>query len=159
MQAALDEGGVAFGVLADSLERTVQQPDLRQLLHDEQLILLTPYSPTAGFSVGAAMGRNKAIYGLADYAVVVSSDLEKGGTWAGAVEVLRGGWCPVFVRGGEDVPPGNRELLQRGAAPITDDAWRDDLVAWLPAHVTKTEVEQELFASAVMERRTKYKTK
>ena len=94
MGAALDAGGVAFGVLADSLERTVRQPDLRQLLLDGQLVLLTPYAPTAGFSVGAAMGRNKVIYGLADFAVVVSSDYQTGGTWAGAVEALKGGWCP-----------------------------------------------------------------
>lgn len=159
MQAALDEGGRAFGVLADSLERTVQQPDLRQLLQDERLVLVTPYSPTAGFSVGAAMGRNKVIYGLANYAVVVSSDLEKGGTWAGAVEALRGDWCPVFVRSGEDVPAGNRELLKRGAAPITEGAWRDDLAAWLPAHAMVKEEEKELFAAAVLERRTKYRTK
>ncbi len=159
MQAALEEGGTASGVLADSLERTVQQPDLRQLLHDERLVLLTPYSPTAGFSVGAAMGRNKVIYGLADYAVVVSSDLEKGGTWAGAVEALRGGWCPVFVRDGEDVPAGNRELLKRGAAPITEDAWHDDLADWLPAHAIVRVGEKESFASAVMERPKRYRAK
>jgi hypothetical protein len=62
--------------------------------------LLTPNLPTAGFSVGGAMGRNKIIYGLADFAVVVSSDFQTGGTWAGAVEALKGGWCPVFVREG-----------------------------------------------------------
>ena len=116
MGAALDAGGIAFGVLADSLERTVRQPDLRQLLLDGQLVLLTPYAPTAGFSVGAAMGRNKVIYGLADYAVVVSSDHQTGGTWAGAVEALKAGWCPVFARDGAAVPKGNRELLKLGAA-------------------------------------------
>ncbi len=118
MGAALDAGGIAFGVLADSLERTVRQPDLRQLLLDGQLVLLTPYVPTAGFSVGAAMGRNKVIYGLADFAVVVSSDFQTGGTWAGAVEALKAGWCPVFARDGVEVPKGNRELLKLGAAPM-----------------------------------------
>jgi DNA processing protein len=159
MQAALEEGDTAAGVLADSLERTVQQPDLRHLLQDERLVLLTPYSPTAGFSVGAAMGRNKVIYGLADYAVVVSSDLEKGGTWAGAVEALRGRWCPVFARDGADVPAGNRELLKRGAAPITEDAWRDDLAAWLPAHATVKTEENELFAETVIERPKRCRSK
>src|SRR5712692_1437534 len=56
MQGALEAGGTAFGVLADSLERTIAQPDVRQFLLEGQLVLLTPYSPTAGFSVGAAMG-------------------------------------------------------------------------------------------------------
>ncbi len=61
-----------------------------------------------GFSVGAAMGRNKIIYGASDYSVVVSSDYQKGGTWAGAVETLTAGWCPVFVRSGTSVGPGNK---------------------------------------------------
>jgi len=30
------------------------------------------------------MGRNKLIYAMADYGLVVSADCEKGGTWAGA---------------------------------------------------------------------------
>ena len=55
-------------------------------------------APTTGFSVGTAMGRNKLIYGLAEFAVVVSNDHQTGGTWAGAVEALKGGWCPVLAR-------------------------------------------------------------
>ena len=89
----------AIGVLADSLEATVRKWDVRELLLDGRLVLLTPYGPAAGFSVGAAMGRNKVIYGLAEFAIVVSSDFQTGGTWGGAVEALKAGWCPVFVRG------------------------------------------------------------
>lgn len=147
MGGALDAGGIAFGVLADSLERTVRQPDLRQLLLEGQLVLLTPYAPTAGFSVGAAMGRNKVIYGLADFAVVVSSDFQTGGTWAGAVEALKAGWCPVFARDGADVPNGNRELLKLGAAPLSgaDLETAGDLPEWLGEHARRKPVERDLF--------------
>ncbi len=147
MGAALDAGGVSFGVLADSLERTVRQPDLRQMLLDGQLVLLTPYAPTAGFSVGAAMGRNKVIYGLADFAVVVSSDFQTGGTWAGASEALKAGWCPVFARDGAEVPRGNRELLKLGAAPLTREelAATSNLVEWMQEHGKRKPVEGELF--------------
>lgn len=147
MGAALDAGGVAFGVLADSLERTIRQPDLRQLLLDGQLVLLTPYAPTAGFSVGAAMGRNKVIYGLADFAVVVSSDYQTGGTWAGAVEALKAGWCPVFARDGAELPKGNRELLKLGAAPLaeTDLKTTDSLADWMREHAKTKPVERDLF--------------
>jgi predicted Rossmann fold nucleotide-binding protein DprA/Smf involved in DNA uptake len=147
MGAALEAGGVAFGVLADSLERTVRQTDLRQMLLDGQLVLVTPYAPTAGFSVGAAMGRNKVIYGLADFAVVVSSDYQTGGTWAGAVEALKAGWCPVFARDGADVPRGNRELLKLGAAPLPEGELQaaDNLAAWLRRHARSRPVEGELF--------------
>jgi DNA processing protein len=147
MGAALDARGMAFGVLADSLERTVRQPDLRQLLLDGRLVLLTPYVPTAGFSVGAAMGRNKVIYGLAEFAVVVSSDFQTGGTWAGAVEALKAGWCPVFARDGIEVPKGNRELLKLGAAPMpsSDLAAAGNLAEWLRQHAGRRPVERDLF--------------
>ena len=147
MGAALDAGSKAVGVLADSLERTVRQPDLRQLLLDGQLVLLTPYAPTAGFSVGAAMGRNKVIYGLADFAVVVSSDFQTGGTWAGAVEALKAGWCPVFARDGANVPKGNRELLKLGAAPLPEAelSQMSDLPSWLGQHAKTKSVERDLF--------------
>jgi predicted Rossmann fold nucleotide-binding protein DprA/Smf involved in DNA uptake len=147
MGAALDAGSVAVGVLADSLERTVRQPDLRQLLLDGQLVLLTPYAPAAGFSVGAAMGRNKLVYGLADFAVVVSCDFQTGGTWAGAVEAIKAGWCPVFARDGANVPKGNRELLKLGAAALPEDEWNQisDLPAWLGQHARSKPVEGDLF--------------
>ena len=147
MEGAIESGGVAFGVLADSLERTIRQPDLRQLLLDSQLVLLTPYAPTAGFSVGGAMGRNKVIYGLADFAVVVSSDFQTGGTWAGATEALKAGWCPVFVRDGANVPKGNRELQKLGATPLSADELQqmEDLGGWLRLHSGTKPGQQDLF--------------
>ena len=148
MGGALEAGGEAVGVLADSLERTVRQPDLRQLLLDGQLALLTPYAPTAGFSVGAAMGRNKLIYGLAEFSVVVSSDFQTGGTWAGAVEALRAGWCPVFVREAPEAPTGNGALVKMGAVPVPAQALTaiEDLAQWLREHAQAKPREQDLFS-------------
>ena len=65
------------------------------------------------------MGRNKYIYALADYAIVVSSDADAGGTWSGAVENLSQKWCPLFVREADDVPDGNRKLLRKGGKPLS----------------------------------------
>src|SRR5437870_5003798 len=118
MDAALEAEGKAVGVLADSLEVTVRKSDVREFLHDGRLVLLTPYAPTAGFSVGVAMGRNKVIYGLSEFAVVVSSEVNSGGTWAGAVEALKANWCPVFARDGSGIPEGNRALIKRGAKAL-----------------------------------------
>jgi predicted Rossmann fold nucleotide-binding protein DprA/Smf involved in DNA uptake len=159
MEAAVEAGGAAFGVLADSLERTVRQPDLRELLLEGRLVLLTPYSPTAGFSVGAAMGRNKVIYGLADFGVVVSSDFEKGGTWAGAVENLKAGWCPLCVRAGEGAPKGNRELLKQGAVALEESKLSDisDFAEWLRANAVARQPEPELFPQAAHEGRARYR--
>ncbi len=92
MLAALEAGGCAAGILADSLS--------------------------------------------ADYAVVVSSAYQKGGTWAGAVEALTAGWCPVFVRSGADVGSGNRELVSRGAIPISDEELDHvgNIMEWMKKH-------------------------
>lgn len=161
MEAAVEAGGMAFGVLADSLERTIRQPDLRQLLLDARLVLLTPYAPTAGFSVGAAMGRNKVIYGLADFAVIVSSDYQQGGTWAGAVEALKAGWCPVFVRSGPHVPQGNRELIKQSASRLSESDLKGmkDLLTWLGAHAPAQMHQAELLATEVMEQPAKYQAR
>ncbi len=118
MRAALDGRGTAVGILADSMERAIRAPETRAALMRGDLCLLTPYAPNAGFSVGAAMGRNKLIYTLADYAVVAASDVEKGGTWAGATEALRAEWVPVFILEYSGMPEGNRELIKKGGMPL-----------------------------------------
>jgi len=115
MHGALVAGGVVAGVLADSLERAVLARDNRELLMNRRLVLVSPYDPAVGFNVGYAMQRNKLIYALADAALVVNSDFEKGGTWAGAIEQLdRLHFVPIFVREGAFVAKGNSALLQRG---------------------------------------------
>lgn len=149
MDSALETEGDAIGVMADSLENTVRKSDVRELLLDGRLVLCTPYLPNAGFSVGGAMGRNKIIYGLADYAVVVSSDFQTGGTWSGAVEALKAAWCSVFVRDGENVPKGNRELIKLGGIPLLESelANIEKLGDWMRQH-TRTEMAQpDLFRS------------
>lgn len=116
MDSALEARGTAVGVLADSLERAVKKN--RDALSRGDLCLVTPYNPNAGFSIGAAMGRNRLIYCLADYAIVVASDAESGGTWAGATETLKNNWVPVFVLEHDTMPEGNKLLLQKGALPF-----------------------------------------
>lgn len=116
MASAFEAGGVVMGVLADSLLRKSVSQDIRDALSDGQLLLISPYHPEAGFSVGTAMGRNKLIYALADYGLVVSADHKKGGTWAGAEQELkRKPGRPVFVRLTGKVPVGNKRLVELGA--------------------------------------------
>lgn len=125
MMAANAEGGHVLGVLADSMTRAIRDPGVADMLESGRLCLCTPYSPDAPFNVGNAMGRNKLIYGHAAATVVVSSDLETGGTWSGAIEALRLGLGSVLVRDGEDVPDGNRALIKKGGVPIQSpsDIW------------------------------------
>lgn len=119
MNAAIENGGRAVGVLADHLLKASVSPETRDLIRSGALTLITPYHPESSWSVPNAMNRNKLIYGLSDYAVVVSSDLNKGGTWAGATEELRRDHhIPVLVRIADDVPKGNPALVAKGAVPL-----------------------------------------
>ncbi|MDL1912719.1 DNA-processing protein DprA [Chloroflexi bacterium CFX6] len=144
MEAALEARGTAVSVVADGLEKQVKVQ--KEALSRGDLCLVTPYSPNAGFSVGAAMGRNRLIYTLADYAIVVASDAETGGTWAGATETLKNNWVPVFVLEHGQMPEGNKLLLQKGALafphpfrekPVRLPEWLKEKAASLPARPTQ----------------------
>lgn len=138
MGAALVSGGSAAGLLADSLEKAVRSSDVRAAIEESHLVLATPYSPQASFNVGTAMARNKLIYALSAFALVIASDAEKGGTWAGAEEALAADWVPVFVVDGPDIPDGNRLLLKRGAIPFPDSFdLTSTLTDWLESHVRR----------------------
>lgn len=118
MRGAMESGGKVIGVLAEHLEKTVMNREERNYLRDGSLILVSAYDPSAGFNVGHAMQRNKLIYALADTSLVVNSDIEKGGTWAGAVEQLNKlKFVPVFVRSTGEASAGLEGLKKKGALP------------------------------------------
>ncbi|MDB9517563.1 DNA-processing protein DprA [Roseofilum reptotaenium CS-1145] len=116
MLATLQASGTVLGVLADSLIKTALNKKYRSSIAEGRLTLLSPYDPDAGFHIGNAMGRNKYIYALADYALVVTSNYEQGGTWAGAKEALEKiKEVPVFVKVENSIPEGNKKLIDKGA--------------------------------------------
>ncbi len=116
MTAALEAGGVTIGILAENLLKKSVERKYRHAIADGRLLLISPYHPNARFTVGTAMGRNKLIYAMADYGLVVSAEYKKGGTWNGATEELRrDNPRTVFVRTGSNVPQGNSKLLELGA--------------------------------------------
>jgi predicted Rossmann fold nucleotide-binding protein DprA/Smf involved in DNA uptake len=119
MWAAIDEGGSAIGVLADSLAAAVLTRRNRHPILDGQLLLMSPFDPNARFTVAHAMERNRYLYALAAAAVIVDSDV-KGGTWSGAIENQKHGWTTAFVRTNDDSGPGNERLAAFGLIPLLD---------------------------------------
>jgi predicted Rossmann fold nucleotide-binding protein DprA/Smf involved in DNA uptake len=113
---ALENGGAAASILADGLAAAPGVRIHRKPLVEKRLVLVSICDPAAEFDLGHAMQRNKLIYALADAALVVTCEFEKGGTWAGAIEQLeRLRFAPVFVRTGAHVGDGNSALLHHGA--------------------------------------------
>jgi DNA processing protein len=133
MAGALGRGGFAVGVLAEGVEKSIRDRGLREYALEGQLCLLSPYYPGAPFRASSAMGRNKLIYCLSDRTLVVASSSHTGGTWTGAVEALKAGWVPVFVRASDSAPEGNSLLVREGARPLTIDPTQasSDFVRWL----------------------------
>ena len=121
MFGALERGGCAVGVLGDGLLKAASSSKYRRYLLTGKLALVSPFDPRGAFSVGKAMGRNKYIYCLADATTVVCSVANKGGTWAGAIEVLRAGWAPVWVKNSTAQNSGNPELTRRGGVRLPQD--------------------------------------
>ncbi len=120
MVGALAQEGTVVGVLADGLLRAATSARFRPSLMNGNLALISPFNPEAGFDVGNAMARNKYIYCLADAAVVIAADKEQGGTWNGAVENLKHGWTPIWIKSHPDTHSGNAELVRRGAHWLPD---------------------------------------
>ncbi|MGG0506270.1 DNA-processing protein DprA [Priestia megaterium] len=120
-EAALKAGGKVVAVLSDSLAKSIQKKEIRAMILSGKLLLMSAFHPNSRFTAYNALGRNKHIYGLSKYTVVTSSDFQKGGTWKGAVENLEENWVPMFVRGGNDVPKGNEELIRKGVNGISID--------------------------------------
>lgn len=113
MLGGLKQDGTVIGIMADSLLSAAMASKWRKGLMDNNLVLVSPFYPEAGFNAGNAMARNKYIYCLSQAAVVVRSDT-KGGTWSGAIENLKKAWVPLWVKRVQDVQSGNQALISEG---------------------------------------------
>ena len=120
MLAALALEGAVVGILSDNLGKASVSGKYRQAIREGRLALISACAPEARFQVGNAMARNKLIYALSDWALVVSAETDQGGTWAGAQENLKHGWAPLLVRAGAAIAPGNRRLIQAGGRPLNE---------------------------------------
>ncbi|MFZ2413899.1 MAG: DNA-processing protein DprA, partial [Candidatus Cryosericum sp.] len=129
IHGALEAGGKAVSIVADNLERAALDREVRLPLMEGRLVLVSPSDPMAGCNVGNAIQCNRLIYALADAALVISSDYQKGGTWAGATEQLTNlRLVPVFVRSRGDIGKGLQELQDMGALPWPNPTSAAELV-------------------------------
>ena len=140
MNGALEAGGKSIGVLAHGLKGAATNRAHRDPILNEQLVLISPYDPSSGFNVGHAMQRNKLIYALADAALVVNAEKNKGGTWNGAIEQLGNKIysIPVYVRSTGVQPEGLDALKKKGALSWPNPGNAEDLEAIFDVDFSKT---------------------
>ena len=128
MNSANQSSGSVVGVLADSLQSRVRNPDILRALDAGSTCLISQQVPSAGFTPAAAMGRNKLIYALSEVTVVVACEEATGGTWAGATEALKNSNGVVAVWRGNGEGSGNAALERQGAVSIRSTEELRDLV-------------------------------
>lgn len=142
MTGALQVDGTVVGVLADSLLQAATSQKWRQSLLKNDLVLVSPFYPEAGFNAGNAMARNKYIYCLSDAAVVVHSGT-KGGTWSGALENIRKCWVPIYVKQTNDLEAGNQQIVEQGGSWCSEDVEKVDIANLISGSVNKASKPQE----------------
>ena len=117
-RAALQAGGGAILVPALPADRMLRDSCVRAAVTEERVLILCDALPDEPFSAPKALGRNHTIYALGHAALVVASRRERGGSWHGAADCLRGGYSPVYVWNGKNEDTvGNRGLIGLGAKP------------------------------------------
>jgi len=109
------------------------------------LVLLSPFYPEAGFNAGNAMQRNKYIYCLADAAIAVHSGTS-GGTWNGVLENIKHNWVPMWVKSTDDPEAGNATLVQKGAKWLPENLSEIGLSHLLKAADSSADQDADLFA-------------
>ena len=124
-EQALELGAPIVEYLSDSMLKKIKKSSVVRAIANKKMLLLSVVKPDAGFNVGIAMMRNRYIYAQSSGTIVVRSEYNKGGTWAGAVENLKYGWCKELCWD-KKTYPGNKALIERGAIPITND-WNGDI--------------------------------
>lgn len=156
MLGTLKAGGTVIGVLANNLLKASVNGKYRTSIKEGNLTLISAVDPNASFNVGNAMARNKYIYALADYGLVISSDYNRGGTWAGAIEALtKIKDVPVFVRNQGMLPKGNQVLLKKGAIPFPQTPWnhsiqeliKTTILEYKPIENTTNNTQLDLFSN------------
>jgi len=121
--------GTTVIVVADSMDNKIRNKETREVIMRKQSLILSPFRPDMPFQTYAAMERNKYVYSLSDFVVIISSDYNKGGTWAGATENIRNNWVPMFVRKADEIPQGNINLLKKeNVNAITEQIFNCDKV-------------------------------
>ena len=120
MLGAINNGGVAVGIMANGLLKAATSPRWRENLVNGKLVLISPFNPEASPSTGSAMARNKYIYCMADSSLVVHSR-KKSGTINGAKENLKNKWVTLWVKPTSDEEAANDNLVRRGGRWCEDD--------------------------------------
>lgn len=113
----LDLGCKVVEFPSDGMIKRLKNPKTDRAIKDGRMLMASLAPPEGGFNLGFALMRNRYIYVASSGTVVIRSDFNKGGTWSGATDCLKHGWCKLLCRQ-KAAYEGNSALIARGAVPV-----------------------------------------
>ncbi|MDE6585461.1 MAG: DNA-processing protein DprA [Clostridia bacterium] len=113
----LNLGGKVIEFPSDGMLKKLKNQKIAAAVEGGKMLILSLAPPEAGFNLGVAMMRNRFIYAQSSGTVVIRADYNKGGTWSGATDNLKHGWCKQLCRKNSKAT-GNCALIEMGAIPI-----------------------------------------
>lgn len=116
---ALENGGSTVLVLPEGFDHFRVAAELRDVWDWDRVLVVSQFEPKTIWKSYHAMARNKVIMGMSCAMIVIEAG-EKGGTRAAGEEALKLS-IPLFAVDygfDENVAPGNRALIARGAKPL-----------------------------------------
>lgn len=116
--AALRSGGSTVVVLAEGMDHFRVKRAFADDFDWDRIVVVSQFAPSQPWRAHAAMARNGIIFGLPKALLVVEAG-EKGGTLAAGEGALKLGRTVIAVDFGDETPPGNRILIDKGAWAVS----------------------------------------
>lgn len=135
LQSALNNQTDFIEVLANETISHIKIGPISNAISNNRGLIISECDPFAPYNVGKTLGRNKFIYILSKYVIVMKAVYEiknkkkTGGTWNGAVENLNSHYKNLLVFDNQRIN-GNKELIKLGAIKIStpDDQISRDII-------------------------------
>ncbi|MCQ2795254.1 MAG: DNA-processing protein DprA [Bacilli bacterium] len=124
LQSALNNQTSFIEVLANETISHIKIGPISNAISNNRGLIISECDPFAPYSVGKTLGRNKFIYILSKYVIVIKAIYEIknkkkiGGTWNGAIENLNSHYKNLLVFDNQK-NNGNKELIKLGAMKIS----------------------------------------
>lgn len=142
--AALRSGGQTVIVLAEGIDYWRVKREFARDFDADRTLVVSQFAPTQTWQAHAAMARNSVIFGLSKALVVIEAG-ERGGTLAAGEGALKLGRPVLVVDFGEETPPGNKRLLEKGAHPIRSSGALKAALDWVASAEPEGEDQVPLF--------------
>ncbi len=118
-ESALKYGGKVITYVAEDMTAYIKKNN-EHILWDKMLVIST-FHPGMHFKGYNALERNKYIYASCDYAVVVSSSINHGGSFKGATACLKEKLTKLYVYKTAKENSGNPNLIEMGGTAVSDN--------------------------------------